>query len=66
MEARLWADGKTCTYRYHPIGGKPIALGQDRVIAIRKVLDMLGNNKDQGSLKWVWERYTDAETPSTR
>lgn len=66
MEARLWADGKTCTYRYHPIGGKPIALGQDRVIAIRKVLDMLGNNKDQGTLKWVWERYTDAETPSTR
>jgi integrase len=66
MEARAWADGKTFTYRYHPIGGKPMALGQDRVIAIRKVLDMLGNNKEQGTLKWVWERYTDAETPSTR
>lgn len=66
MEARPWADGKTITYRYHPIGAKPIPLGTDRLVAIRKVLDLLGNNKDQGTLKWVWERYTDADTPSPR
>lgn len=66
MEARPWADGKTVTYRYHAIGGKPIPLGTDRLAAIRKVLDLLGNNKDQGTLKWIWERYTDEETPAPR
>lgn len=66
MEARPWADGKTVTYRYHPIGGKPIPLGTDRLAAIRKVLDLLGNNKEQGTLKWIWERYTDEETPAPR
>lgn len=66
MEARAWADGKTFTYRYHPIGGKPIALGQDRAQAIRKVLDLLGNNQAQGTLAWVWERFTDAGTPAPR
>lgn len=66
MEARARVDGKTFTYRYHPVGGKPIPLGTDRVAAIRKVLDMLGNNKEQGTLKWVWERYTDSETPAPR
>ena len=35
MEARPWRDGKTITYRYHPVGGKPIALGQDRISACR-------------------------------
>jgi integrase len=25
MEARPWKDGKTVTYRYHPIRGKPTA-----------------------------------------
>lgn len=66
MEARPWADGKTVTYRYHPIGAKPINLGTDRIAAIRKVLDLLGNNQDQGTLKWVWERYTDPESPAPR
>jgi len=66
MEARPWADGKTVTYRYHPINAKPIPLGTDRLVAIRKVLDLLGNNQDQGTLKWVWERYSDPETPSPR
>lgn len=66
MEARPWADGKTITYRYHPIGGKPIPLGTDRLVAMRKVLDLLGNNKNQGTLRWVWERYTDSETPAPR
>jgi integrase len=66
MEARPWADGKTVSYRYHPISGKPIPLGTDRLEAIRKVLDLLGNNKDHGTLRWVWERYTDTETPAPR
>lgn len=66
MEARPWADGKTVTYRYHPIGAKPIPLGTDRLLAIRKVLDLLGNNDDHGTLKWIWDRYTDEETPSPR
>lgn len=39
MEARPWADGVTVTYRYHPIGGRPINLGQDRDAAIRALPD---------------------------
>ncbi|MFL9928036.1 phage integrase Arm DNA-binding domain-containing protein [Paraburkholderia sp. RL18-103-BIB-C] len=35
MEARQTKAG--FTYRYHPVGGKPINLGSDRVKAIRKV-----------------------------
>lgn len=66
MEARPWADRKTVAYRYHPIGCKPIPLGTDRLAAIRKVLDLLGNNKDQGTLKWIWERYTDPDAPAPR
>ena len=58
MEARLWADGKTTTYRYHPVGRKPINLGTDLAAALRKVLDMNGQRPDgentTGSLKWVW------------
>lgn len=27
MEARPWRDGKTVTYRYHPVGAAPINLG---------------------------------------
>ncbi|ART48083.1 integrase [Acidovorax carolinensis] len=66
MEARPWMDGKTVTYRYHPTGQKPINLGTNRIDAIRKVLDLLGNNKDHGTLKWIWERYTDVEAPAPR
>jgi integrase len=66
MEARPWADGKTTAYRYHPIGAKPIPLGTDRLAAIRKVLDLLGNNQDQGTLRWVWERYSGPDAPSPR
>ena len=59
MEARPWSDKKTVTYRYHPIGAKPINLGTDRIAAIRKVLDLLGNTEDQGTMKWIWEKYTE-------
>lgn len=57
MEARPWKDGKTVTYRYHPIGGKPINLGADRAAAIRKVLDLNGARDNAGTLGWVWEQY---------
>lgn len=66
MQARVWSDGKTVSYRYHPVNGKPIALGTDRLAAIRKVLDLLGNTEHLGTLKWVWEKYTDEEKPSPR
>lgn len=33
MEARLWADGKTTTYRYHPVGDLPDLHADKRVTA---------------------------------
>ena len=61
MEARLWSNGKTTTYRYHPVGGKPINLGTDRAAAIRAVLDLNGNAAHHGTLRWVWEQYQTAK-----
>jgi integrase len=59
MEARLWKDGKTVSsYRYHPVGGKPIALGTDKQAAIQKVLDLSGNASDAGTVKELWRLYT--------
>jgi integrase len=58
MEARPWKDGKTISYRYHPTGAKPIPLGTDRFEAVRKVQELLGGDKDHGTLKWLWQRYT--------
>lgn len=60
MEARIWADGKTITYRYRPMTGKPINLGTDKVAAMRKVLDMLGTRDGMGTLAWVWEKYQES------
>ena len=63
MEARPWSDGKTITYRYHPVGKKPINLGTDKVEAIRKVLDLNGETPGAGSkgtMKWVWERFKES------
>jgi integrase len=57
MEARPWADGKTVTYRYHPLGEKPINLGTNRDEAIRKVLDLTGEAPGQGTMTWVWEHW---------
>ena len=59
MQARVWSDGKTVTYRFLPIKGKPINLGTDRQEAIRKVVDILGNTVGQGTLRWVWEKFSD-------
>lgn len=60
MEARIWADGKTITYRFKPMQGKPINLGTDKMMAIRKVLDMLGTRDGMGTLAWVWEKYQES------
>lgn len=61
MEARPWADGKTITYRYHPVGRKPVNLGTDKAAALRKVLDMNGQASDganaAGTLRWVWQDF---------
>ena len=57
MEARPWSDGKTITYRYHVVGGKPINLGTDRIEAIRKVLEMNGAADDAGTIARLWTLY---------
>jgi integrase len=61
MEARLWSDGKTVTYRYHPIGGKPLNLGTDRKTAIQKVLDMNGTGSDAGTIAELWRLYQESD-----
>lgn len=60
MEAWRWADGKTITYRYHPVGKKPIPLGTDKQSALRKVLDFTGQRDNHGTLAWVWEKYQES------
>lgn len=57
MEARPWSDGETVTYRYHPLGGKPINLGTDKIAAIRKVLDINGDNSDRGTVAELWRLF---------
>jgi integrase len=61
MEARLWSDGKTVTYRYHPIGGKPLNLGTDRKTAIQKVLDLNGTGSDAGTIAELWRLYQESD-----
>jgi integrase len=56
MEARPWKDGRTVSYRYHPLGGKPIALGTDRAEAIRRVATMLGGPQ-AGTIEGLWDLY---------
>lgn len=60
MEARPLKNGE-CSYRYHPVDGKPVPLGRDRADAIRKVLDMLGRSDDSGTFRALWRMYN--ETP---
>lgn len=55
MEARRRKSGYT--FRYHPIGGKPINLGQDLQVALRKVLDLNGRSSDAGSVQAYWRAY---------
>lgn len=57
MEARPHAGSDKVTYRYHPVGGKPINLGQDKRGAIQKVLDLNGASSDAGSITELWRAY---------
>jgi integrase len=66
MQARPWADGKTVSYRYLPVDGKPIALGTNKTAAIRRVLDLLGAAPNHGTLEWVWQQYTSPDKPAKR
>lgn len=60
MEARPLKSGGF-SYRYHPLGGKPIALGRDREAAIRQVLDLNGDSSDRGSVAELWRLYQDTD-----
>lgn len=62
MEARPKKNG--VAYRYHPVNGKPIPLGDNREVAIRKVLDLLGKSDDTGTINHCWRLYQ--ETPEWR
>lgn len=57
MEARPWRDGKTVTFRYHPVGAAPINLGTDRTEAMRRVLEMLGDSDTSGTIGRLWQQY---------
>lgn len=57
MEAWVWRDGKTTSYRYHPVGAKPIPLGTDKKAAIQQVLDLSGKSGDAGTVKELWRLY---------
>lgn len=61
MEARVWKDGVTTTYRYHPHSGKPINLGTDYDAAVRRVLDMNGQAPGHGTLRWLWAQWQDSK-----
>ena len=55
MEAIVRKKG--ISYRYHPVGGKPISLGMDKMEAVRKVLDLLGASGDTGTIGKLWEEF---------
>lgn len=59
MEARPRKDGLV-TYRFHPMGGKPITLGTDKEAAIRQVLDMNSRAPDQGTFGQLWRLYNES------
>jgi integrase len=60
MEARPWADGKTISYRFHPVGSKPINLGTDRAEALRKVANLTSYTNDTGTIGRLWQQYQDS------
>jgi integrase len=60
MEARPLKSGGF-SYRYHPIGRKPVGLGRDRADAIRKVLDLNGESTDRGTVNELWRLYTEGK-----
>ena len=56
MEARV--GKRSTTYRYHPVGGKPINLGHDRRSAMQAVMDMNRENSDRGTFNELWRLYS--------
>lgn len=56
MEARPRKNGLV-TYRYHPVGGKPINLGTDKEEAIRKVLGVNAAAAHKGTIGELWVLY---------
>lgn len=56
MEARPRKDGLV-TYRYHPVGKKPITLGTDKTAAMRQVLDMNNESPDKSTIAGLWRLY---------
>jgi len=58
MEARI--NKKGITYRYHPVGGKPINLGNDKIEAVRKVMNLQGLGDDIGTVNRLWEQYKES------
>ncbi|WP_213956289.1 tyrosine-type recombinase/integrase [Variovorax sp. dw_954] len=56
MEARPRRDGGF-TYRYKPVAGKPINLGQDKGAALQRVLDITGKATDEGTFTRLWRLY---------
>ena len=57
MEARLWKDGKTVSYRFMQADGKAIQLGTDKDQAILKVAQMGGGSSMPGTVKDLWMMY---------
>lgn len=58
MEARPKKKGGF-SYRYHPVGGNPIALGSDKLEAVRKVLELTGAGDDLGTIERLWSQFQD-------
>jgi integrase len=58
MEVRQFKYTKN--YRYHPVGAKPVNLGNDLDAAIRKVLDMNRVNSDAGTINELWRIYQES------
>lgn len=59
MEARQFKY--TTNYRYKPINGKPINLGNDKMAAIRRVLDITHDNSDRGTMNELWRIYKESD-----
>lgn len=70
MEARPRKDG-LITYRFHPLGGKPINLGTDKLAACQRVLELLGKAEGGGTITRLWAQYQETHdwrrlTPRTQ
>lgn len=62
MEARVWKDGRTVTYRYHPRGRPPVNLGTDREAAMEAAAKIAGiphtlDPLDPKALHETWARH---------